>query len=96
MIALEMKNAISGWEFAFHQGDQDLVPQVEIMSALGIKDAIKPNLNAVLEIQYIVKYTMIVLETTNVMKKAFVCHQEDPNIVNTMKIVLVAGYVTNR
>ena len=37
---------------------------------------------------------MNVPETTNVMMKAFVCHQDDPDIVNTMKIVLMAGYVT--
>ena len=42
-----MRNAVLRWEFAFHQEDQDLVSQVEIMSVEAIKDAIKSNLNVI-------------------------------------------------
>lgn len=48
MTVLEMRNAILGREFAFHQEDLDLVSQVEIMNVQVTKDAIKPDLNAVL------------------------------------------------
>ena len=43
-----MRNAILVLEFVFHKEDLDLVSQVEIMNVQGTKDAIKPDLNAVL------------------------------------------------